>query len=281
VTSIAALDCCTRITTDFTHWVSSSAVSIWTVRRRARGHRVRAALVDLCLWLLGVIGLTVACSGLATPSNHDFPAFPSSATLPSSAELATMLARGLPERDRAAATALLVDEILPWDLRDLPRDPSAAPSPRAIVHAAYDTLANQLGEVAPERRLGRLATFACLRRGSRITRRATALAVARYVADHGRPRSNMVVGYLGEAHEQIAMTPDERTAEADRVEHDLAGFEHDAQADADCHARLRIPLIHARLALDAARSGRFEAATGPLYVFLRYAGQSPQHLEPH
>jgi hypothetical protein len=226
---------------------------------------------------VGLVGLVGACGS----SGAAFPAFPSSATLPSNTEIAAMLARGVPERDRTAATALLVDEILPWDLRELPGDPNATPSPRAIVHAAYDTLATQLGEVAPERRLQRLATFACIRRGVRITGRATALAVARYVADRGKPRSNLVVGYLAEARAQLAMTPDERTAETDRVERDLAAFERGAEADRDCHARERISVVHARLALDAARGGQFEAATGPFYVFLRHAGESPRHLEPH
>jgi hypothetical protein len=238
-----------------------------------------------------VIACSGACGGASTPSDvlgpepaatvpREFPPFPPGAVPPPSAELAGLLARGLPEPDRAAAIRVLVDEILPWDLRDLPGDPRAAPSPRAIARAAYDTLANQLGEVAPERRLSRLATMACTRRGGRITGHATALAVARYVVDHGRPRSNLVVGYLDEARTYLAMSPDQLQAEAARVERDLAAFERDAQPDTDCAERQRASLVHARHALIAVRTGSFEAADGPLYVFLRNAGANPRRLEP-
>jgi hypothetical protein len=218
--------------------------------------------------------------GPAATAHRDFPAFPASATPPPAAEVAALLARGLPERDRAAATRFLIDEILPWDLRELPGDPAAAPSPRAIARAAYDTLTSRLGEVPPDRRLARLATMACHRRGGRVTGRATALAVARYVADRGRPGSNLLVGYLAEARPFLAMPPDQLQAEADRIEADLAAFERDARGDDECVARQRLAVIHARHALGAVRSGRFDAAIGPLYVFLRNAGARPRRLEP-
>lgn len=226
----------------------------------------------------GASGATTAAP--RATAHHDFPAFPASATPPPHGEIAALLARGLPERDRAAAARLLVDEILPWDLRELPGDPAAAPGPRAIARAAYDTLANRLGEVPPGRRLARLATMACHRRAGRVTGRATALAVACYVADRGEPRSNLVVGYLADARPFLAMPPDQRQAEADRIEADLAAFERDARGDDECIARQRIAVSHARHALVAARSGRFDAAIGPLYVFLRNAGASPLRLEP-
>jgi hypothetical protein len=259
-----------------------SAVPSSTTGRSPRRSRRGAGLTALAVaFACGCAGVPAAPRATPAPTAHpDFPAFPADPIPPPSAEIAAMLVRGLPAHDRAAATRLLIDEILPWDLRDLPGDPTAVPAPRAIARAAYDTLANQLGAVAPDRRLSRLVTMACTRRGGRVTGPATALAVARYVADHGRPTSNLVVGYLAEARAYLAMTPDQRQAEADRLERDLAAFERDARADSACDERQRLPLIHARRALDAARSGQFDVADGPLYVFLRNAGANPRRAEP-
>jgi hypothetical protein len=213
-------------------------------------------------------------------SSGDFPPFPAGDTPPTLPEVAAMLASGLPAPDRPTATRLLTEDILSRDLRDLPDDPSAQPSARAIVHAAYDTLVRSLGQLARDHRLARVTTIACTRRGDRLTRRATAVAVARYVAARGRPRSILVVGYLDEASPYLAMTPDQLQAEADRIERDLAAYERDAQADRDCYAPQRIALADGRLALEAARSGRFDPAIGAFYVFLRNAGDRPRRVDP-
>jgi hypothetical protein len=239
---------------------------------------------------IAVVAFAVACSEslhpagphapASSPGSHgDFPPFPAGETPPALPEVAAMLASGLPEPDRAAATRLLIEDILSRDLRDLPGDPAARPSARAIVHAAYDTLASSLGQLARDRRLARVATIACTRRGDRLTRSATALAVARYVAERGRPRSILLVGYLDEAGPYLAMTLDQLQAEADRIERDVIGHERDAQADRTCYEQQRIALADGRLALEAARSGRFDPASGAFYVFLRNAGDRPRRLD--
>ena len=215
------------------------------------------------------------------PGTHgDFPPFPAGETPPPLPQVAAMLASGLPEPDRAAATRLLIEDILSRDLRDLPGDPSAQPSARAIVHAAYDTLVGSLGQLARDHRLARVTTVACTRRGDRLTRRATAVAVARYVAERGRPRSSLVVGYLDEASPYLAMTLDQLQAEADQIERELTAYERDAQADRACYEQQRIALADGRHALEAARIGRFDPASGAFYVFLRNAGDRPRRLDP-
>jgi hypothetical protein len=210
----------------------------------------------------------------------DFPPIPPGDAPPSLREVAALLARGLPAADRAAAIRLLVDDILARDLRDLPRDPSAQPSAAAIVHAAYGTLVRTLSPLAPAQRLARLITLACMRRGDRVTRRATALAVARFVADRGRPPTSLVIGYLGEARAYLALPPDELTAEAARALQDLTAYELDARGHAACYAQQQPLVADGRHALDAARTGTFDPAAGAFYVFLRNAGEHPQHFAP-
>ncbi|HSS01542.1 MAG TPA: hypothetical protein VLM79_31000 [Kofleriaceae bacterium] len=221
--------------------------------------------------------------GAAAPSvkpGGDFPALPPGDAPPSLGEIAALLARGLPAAERAVAMRLLVDDILARDLRDLPRDPAAQPSAGAIVHAAYATLVRTLSPLAPALRLARLITLACMRRGDRVTRRATALAVARYVADRGRPRTSLVIGYLDEARAYLALPLDGLSAEAARAEQDLAAYELDARGHAACYAQQQPLLADGRHALDAARTGTFDPAAGAFYVFLRNAGERPQHFAP-
>jgi hypothetical protein len=241
-----------------------------------------AAIAAAAFALSCVACAAPAASGAAAPSagtRNDFPPLPSGDP-PSLLEIAEALARGLPAADRAVATRLLVDELLARDLRDLPRDPLAQPSAGAIVRAAYGTLVRTLAPLPPEQRLARLITLACMRRGDRVTRRATGLAVARYVADRGRPRTILVTGYLDEASVYLVLPPDELAAEAAGVEHDLTAYELEARGDATCYAQQRPLLADGRHAIDAARTGSFDPAAGAFYVFLRNAGERPQHFAP-
>jgi hypothetical protein len=211
---------------------------------------------------------------------RDFPPVPAGDLPPPIPELARLLATGLPDADRAAAQRLLVDDILSRDLRDLPSAPTAHPSAGAIVRATYRTLVAVLGGLPRAQRLARLITIACTRRGDRITRRAAALAVARYVADRGRPSTNLVVGFLDEAQPYLEMTAEALQVEADRVDRDLTDFGRDARSDRACLDQQRRPLAQARRAVAAARTGAFDPATGPFYVFLRNAGAKPRRLDP-
>lgn len=246
--------------------------------RRWSSAAIAAAACALSCGAPASPGLRGAGSSAATSA--DFPPFPSGEPPPPLPEIAALLVRGLPEPDRAAATRLLTDDILSRDLRDLPRVASAQPSALAIVRAAYHTLVRVLRPLAVEQRLARLATIACTRRGDRVTRRATALAVARYVADRGRPRTILVVGYLDEAGPYLALTPDQLEREAVRTEQQVSAYEQDAQGNAACFAQQEPLLADARRALDAARAGTFDPAAGAFYVFLRNAGERPQRLAP-
>lgn len=254
---------------------------------RTQRHAVRCLLATVVV----SAGLaTAACGqpghaagpGAGAPSlgARDFPPVPSGDTPPPIPELAALLASGLPEADRAAARRLLVDDILSRDLRDLPSDPAAQPSVGAIVRAAYGTLVTVLGELPRGQRLSRLTAIACTRRGDRITRRAAALAVARYVADRGRPSSNLVAGYLDEARPYLELTVDALQAEADPIERDITEYERDVQSNPACRDEQRRALAQARRALEAARTGAFDPATGPFYVFLRNAGAKPRRVDP-
>jgi hypothetical protein len=261
---------------------------------RTRRNAVDAALARLAGAALAAVAVSAGLAiggcghghaagpGTGAPGSgvRDFPLAPAGDLPPPIPELAARLASGLPDADRAAARRLLVDDILSRDLRDLPSAPTAQPSAGAIVRAAYGTLVAVLGRVPRAQRLPRLITIACTRRGDRVTRRAAALAVARYVADRGRPGTHLVVGYLDEAQPYLDMTAEALQAEADRIDRDLTDYERDAQSDRACHDQQRRPLAQARRAVAAARTGAFDPATGPFYVFLRNAGAKPRRLDP-
>lgn len=206
----------------------------------------------------------------------DIPAFPESTPATFEA-VALALAAAFDDADREAATRLLADQILPWDLRALPSDAQ----PHLLAKVGYEMLAAQLAEVPRPDRLARLRDIACSRRGDRLVGSAIALAVARWVADHGRPRSHEVDGYLEDASPYLGKDRAELAGEAGRLDAALAAWERDAAAHPTCLAQQRVPMIHARHALASVRDGRFDVAMGALYVFLRNAGERPRQLDPH
>ncbi len=107
-----------------------------------------------------------------------------------------------------------------------------------------------------------------------LSNRALAMAISRYAIDHPAAshaaRSWLFrLGTPDLAAVSAAQLRAEATATLDQVDQLMP-------ADED-----RIELAHARLALQAARSGSFATAAGPLADFLREVGELVAELDIH
>lgn len=207
----------------------------------------------------------------------DFPPLPPGEAPLTISQLARLLAAGFPDEAQAVAEATLAAEILPYDLRSV----ATHPRPRRLTEVVYEQLVADLGAVPRADRPARLDDVRCDRAAGHLAERAGSLAIARYVADRGMPRGFEADGFLEPARADIGRPRDELLAEVERTEQALATWKGDAEQRSWCWTRHRITSVHATMWLDAARSGSFDAAAGPLYDFLRAAGESPRRLDIH
>ena len=113
------------------------------------------------------------------------------------------------------------------------------------------------------------------------TRRALALAIARYVNTH--PSANQQAqGWLDD-DERSLLTDSAAELEA-KASDELDSLERwvtHAREDREQWETVRVSAVQARLTLQSARTGSFESATGPLADFLRDVGETPQALDIH
>lgn len=210
--------------------------------------------------------------------SYEIPALPPGAAVPTVAELASLLAAGVPDADRADATKLLTGTILPWDLRSV----ATHPNPRRLAELVYRGLADELAAVPASARRQRLSEIGCDRDAGRLLEQAVSLAVARYVRDRGMPPAASLAGYLDPARPYAALSPADAARAVDRVEAAWQAWEQDAKARYPrCWTSHRLDTLHARTALGSARSGSFASASGPFHAFLVQAGESPQLLDVH
>lgn len=210
--------------------------------------------------------------------SYNIPALSPGSAVPTIAELAALLAAGVPETDRDAAKQLLTQTILPWDLRSV----AVHPQPRRLAELVYQALADELRAIAANARLARLAEIGCDRDAGRLLEEAVSLAVARYVRDRSAPTATTLAGYLDPARPYIALAPEDAIRAVDRVQAAWQTWEQDAKARYPrCWANHRLDVLHARTALGSARSGSFASASGPFHAFLVQAGESPQLIDVH
>jgi hypothetical protein len=194
---------------------------------------------------------------------------------PTVAEVAAPLAELVPAAARPAAMRLLVDEVLPWELRAL----ATHPYPAALAQAVLDGLRAPLELAAPDRRLVLLAERALRNRFQRAHAEAVDLALRRYALDHPA-RAGDATALLGDPA-IAALSRDETAARATALAGALDELEREARASAEPWETNRLTLLHARLAAGSARSGSFATAAGPFVDLLRQLGERPEVLEVH
>jgi hypothetical protein len=194
---------------------------------------------------------------------------------PTVAEVAAPLAELVPAPARAEALRLLVDEVLPWELRAL----APHPRPAALAQAVLDGLRAPLELAAPERRLPLLAERALHGRVQRAHAEAVDLALRRYALEHPA-RAGDAIALLGDP--AIAGLSREATVErAAALGARLDALEREARPSATALETDRLTLLHARLAAASARSGSFAVAAGPFADLLRQLGERPRVLDVH
>jgi hypothetical protein len=191
--------------------------------------------------------------------------------VPTAAQISEAVAAGVPWNARERATTLLAEQIVPWDLRGI----ETSEAPRRIAEVVYEGLVNELRPVAAARRGDRIETMACRTAGYKLLGDAMGLAIARWRLDHpGKavpaPWDEISAPWAGRPAAELGAEADARLAEVARLAKDLTGDRREAT---------RLPLLRARMALGAAKTGSFETATGSLVDFLHDVGASPQVLD--
>lgn len=203
----------------------------------------------------------------------DFAPLPPPPDVPTANQIADAIAAGFPDGQRPRATALLGDQIVPWQLRGV----ATFEKPRRLAEVVYESLVDELRPVAADRRIDALETIACRATGEKLLGDAMGLATARWRLDHpGKavpaPWGEVSAPWLGRSAAQLGAEADARLTEIDRLTKDKTG---------DCREVMRMSLMHARMALGSAKTGSFSTVAGSMVDFLRDVGESPRVLDVH
>lgn len=202
----------------------------------------------------------------------DFAPLPPPPDVPTPSQIVDGIVAGVPQAQRAHAKQLL-GQIVPWQLRGA----GNFPKPRRLAEVVYEGLVDELRPIAADKRIDALETIACRATGEQLLGDGMGLAIARWTLDHpGKPApapwDELSAPWLGRSATQLGTEADARLAEVDRLSTDRTGA---------CRAAMRMSLLHARMALDSARTGSFATAAGSMVDFLRAVGESPRILDVH
>jgi hypothetical protein len=200
----------------------------------------------------------------------DFAPLPAGPGAPAIDDIASAIVCGFPMHAREQARLVLVSCILPWDLRGA----ESFADPRRLVATAYAALVDVLRMLAPDDRLHELEAQALRRRSQQLLDLAVGVAVARWAHDRAHvalpaPWNELADRYrdldTGGFHDEITR----QLAEVDQLETLRSA---DPARDPRARRLMRPHLLLARFTLGVARRAVFDAASGPLLVFLREMG---------
>lgn len=199
------------------------------------------------------------------------PPFRPGDTLPSSEEVAELLASAVPEVDRKIARRLLVDRILPAKLAGLAHHPR----PQRLTSVVYKELARALAAKPGNMRLHALQVAALDADLLSLGRDVLHLAIARYLTEHPEAAEAERVGpwLKPDVDELRACSADGLAERIQTTQEQLDAWNQRARAEYPAEwEKLREKYVQVSQALLAARSGRFEDVTGgSLQEFLRDA----------
>jgi hypothetical protein len=218
---------------------------------------------------------TRAPSGARTesPTMTDFAPLPPPPDVPTAAQIADAIAAGVPTAQRARATDVLGQQIVPWQLRGV----ATFPKPRRLAEVVYENLVTELTPVAADQRGAHLEVIACRTTGEKLLGDAMGLAIARWLVDHpGKaapaPWDEAAKPWAGRTIAQLGAEADARLAQVEQLTKEKTG---------DCREAMRLSLVHARMALGSTKTGSFATAAGSMVDFLRSVGEPPQVLDIH
>ncbi len=197
---------------------------------------------------------------------------PGDSSIPNRSDIADGLAAALPESDRAAGRALLIDELLPVALHDVPN----AENPRALLEVHYEAIAERLRAVHPSKRLGELKKEVLRAQLLEQQVMSLALAIARFLADHpdDLPNGLIVKRWVSVNVARFRkLTKDDFTARAEHRRNLLATWKRDVAARyPTMWQSYRIDYQTVESNLVSASTGRFFEASGGLADFLEDMG---------
>lgn len=206
------------------------------------------------------------------------PPLPQNERQPSHQEMADLLSEALPEAERAAGRALLLERILPAKLSGL----AEHPKPRRLAEVVYESLADELREADERTRLEVLRAVALRTEVEALAADSLSLAIARYLVDHPEAtraaadwKTTTVERWMKKPLKELQGEATKRLARLDELEQQIKS-EH-----ADLWEPLRIEFVHTKLNLQSARSGSFRTASGSLYGFLSSLGAAVDNLDIH
>lgn len=197
--------------------------------------------------------------------------------VPTPQQMAEHLVCALPEPERKAAVALLVQKILPAKLAGL----DVHPRPQRLSAVVYKELARVLSAQPPNMRLHTLKRYAIGTEITRLSRSALNLAIARFLLDNtGSLDAERLERWLTDAVQDLRMLSAEELAErAEEVRGELEAWKQqltsEYPAEWDKH---RVKYAQTRATLDAAATAGFDIAAGSFYEFLRDADREPEEL---
>ena len=205
------------------------------------------------------------------------PPFPVHKELPSVQEMADFLISALPEPDRKAASQLLVQQILPVKLAGI----DDHPRPQRLTVVVYKELARILAGRPANMRLHALKVVAVDAELQRLSRDALNLSIARFLSSHaGTLDAEKLERWLTQPVQELrALSGQELTLQADALARALASWKQSVTRDFPTEwAKHRESYGQTQSAIDAAKSGSFDTASGGLLEFLRDAGQEPDSM---
>ncbi|WP_428268682.1 hypothetical protein [Haliangium sp.] len=191
-------------------------------------------------------------------------------TPPTVEQLAELILAAIPDSDRKAATALLVNRILPVKLAGL----DGHPKPERLAAIVHKDLARILSGKPPNMRLHALQVAAVQADIQAIGRDGLNLAITRYLADNpDAEHSEQVKPWLKpELDELRALPVDSVIRRSEARIRSLRGWQERVRGDYPAEwEKQRERYLQVRGWLVAAETGQFDDVSGALDDFLRDA----------
>ena len=206
------------------------------------------------------------------------PPLPPGDSPPSPQEIADLLSESLPESERAAGRALLLEQILPAKLSGL----AEHPQPRGLAEVIYEDLADELRQADEGQRLAVLGAAALRAEVEALAADSLSLAIARYLIDHPTAtyaaadwKTTTVECWMKKPLKELQDEATRRLASLDELERQIKS------ECPDLWEPLRVEFVHTKLNLQSARSGSFDTTSGSLYGFLSALGVAVDNFDIH
>jgi len=204
------------------------------------------------------------------------PELPQSDELPSLADMAKLLVKGLPASDRSEAYTLLVTQLLP---KELPASRNLAGWEFEVV---YEDIILLFQKERSYERMNVLKKHLFHSEINELIRNSFTLAVARYLSEHPEATNRVPKSDRDRASQWQALSISELEDKALQLYSEVERWEKLALGKyPDLWEEYKLNSFNALLNLNSTYSGSFHAAMGDFAIFLKIAGASFEELRVH